>query len=473
MIFSRFVCQGLLAFVIASGAHAESSSAISGRTTVNTLDLHPLTTIPSSTRETKTPDGRSLVLRSSPRLAIDRTGKKQLYFKMVVPEFSQPDAGWPGKKRGMGAFYGLEPVYSGPSTDSLHYKIGGSPPSTTTPESEWKPMLSNSVLNRSVTPGIWYFRVALGSATKDSSSLLIRYHSARFVGVDGSPITSLDATKNHWFLIHGKNSGESSLRDLNNAFRKGTSASRIITIDWASGAESSPAWNKPAANGQYFQPLGKSLAELFAGLGLKGSRTSILGHSWGAVVGYETGRRVGNLANLVTLDPTAKAPGDYDIGSINFSAVSRISTGIKSGNKIEGSLGDESLTSTCDFTIRLFSENHTGDVANPAFHHQLPLDWCAKAMADDTDPYSAFFKNSILLRNTPGATMPWGEYQPVVGFDLECHGSTSYTNAPGTGTDQVSFNATRFLVFSKPSGKLTKARTSGPVSKPNWSYSAY
>lgn len=474
MNLSRILSSFVIAIALVAEVQAESSSAISNRTSVNTLDLLPLTTIPTSTRETTTADGRSLVRRDSPRLPVDRTGKKQLYYKMVVPEFSKAGAGWPGSKKGLGTFYGMEALYSGPAADSLHYKVGGAPPSTSTPESEWKSMVPNSVLNRSITPGIWYFRVALGSSTKESASLMIRYHCARLCGPDGGPIASLDASKNHWLLVHGKNSGESALRGLHASIRDGTSAARVVTLDWASGADAAPGWSKPAPNSQYFQPLGRSLADLLDDIGLKSSRLSLVGHSWGAVVCYETGRKFGNVGSLVALDPSAKAPGSYDSGSLNFSAVSRVSTGIKGGNKIEGSLGDEVLTGTCDFTVRLFADSHSGDPADSAFYHGLPIDWCAKAMSDDANAYAVFFKDSILTRTTAVAPMPWGEFQPLVGgFDFECHGRTSYTKTPGSTPDRVSFESTRFLIYSKPGGKLMKARASGEVASPNWSYTPY
>ncbi len=466
-IFSGTLRISALILALGSPAPAESSSAISNRTPVNTLDLHPLTTVAVSTTASTTPEGTTLVRRTSPRLAVDRTTGKPAFFKMVVPEFQEPGAGWPGSRKGLGTFYGLELSYSGPGTDRIHYKIGGAPPSSSTPESEWKPLVPNSILNRTIPSGVWYFRLAFGTGTRASANLLVRYHNARLIGADGGPVASVDPSKPLWLLFHGRDSDEASLRSLRSAFQAGLGQGRALVLDWASGAESTPGWNQAARCGHYFEPLGKSIDALLDDLGVPRSKVGLLGHAWGAAVSYESAKRIGNVANLISLDPTTAEAGGYDPEGINFAAVSRVSTGIKGGNKIEGPLGDEALCSTHDFSIRLFADSHSGAPADSAFHHLLPLDWCARSMTLSEDSYWPFFKKAILLRSGAQPSLPWGESIELPGgFGIECYGKTSSTPPV--------FESTKFLVFAKPNGKLTEARASGDTTgSPNWSYKPY
>lgn len=469
--FSRTLRISTLALLLGSLAHGESSSAISNRTPVNTLDLHPLTHVVISTTETLTGDGTTLVRRTSPRLAVDRTSKKPVFFKTVVPEFQDAGAGWPGSRKGLGAFYGMEVVYSGPGGDKIHYKIGGAPPSTSTPEAEWKPFVPNTVLNRTVPAGVWYFRIGFGAGTRESANLVIRYHNARLRGADGGPVASIDPSKPLWLLFHGRDSDEGAMRTLRSSFQQGTGGARVLVLDWASGAESNPGWNQPAPSGGYFQPLGRSVASLLNELGVKGGKVGLVGHSWGAAVSYETAKRLGKVANLIALDPSAGGATGYDAGLIDFAAVSRVSTGIKGGNKIDGSLGDEALTDKSDFSLRLFADNHSGDPTDPVFHHVLPLDWCTRTLTSEADSYWAFYKKTILLRSEAIPALPWGEHQEQPGgFDIECYGRTSFDRATST----ASFEATRYLMFAKPGGKLTEARASGNTTgNPTWSYKTH
>ena len=452
--------------------HADSDSALSNRTAVNTLDLYPVTKLNAKLTSMTKADGRTFVGRATPRMLLAGSSTQPVHLRLVIPRFSAVGGGWGPGQAGLGAFYGMEVLYSGSTGDQLYYKVGGLPPSTSTRKSEWKPLTPNSILNKVLDPGIYYFKVAFASSSPTSSKFALRYQSARFCLADGGPVTALDSSRSLWLVIHGRKDGENNFRELNSSFRRNAGGAQVVSVDWASGAEPAPGWWNAAPNGVQFINLAENLSSQLESQGFRRDRVNVVAHSWGTFVGYELAKSLGSVGNFIAMDPTKKVPAGYDAGPVNFGKISRISTGVKGGDSANGGYGDEAKTVTCDFTLRLFSQNHSGAPKDRGFYHRLPVDWCASVLTDKVSAYRAFFKTQILLRQKTDAKMPWGAYRKLAGdFDLECYGSTNFDDNPYPAADVVNYKATRFLLFRKPSGVLTEARASKAANgSVKWTY---
>lgn len=417
-------------------------------------------------KDSKQSSGRRYISFETAKQSLERpdSGSIPVYLQVKVPEFAARNGGWGRSQVGLGCFYGLEISASGILTDAkIYYKVGGEIPSPQTRDKEWKPTSFNSIINIPLTDETYYFKIVLGSGALEIFDRPLKvsasFKSARLCDSSGGPVTTLNSTGDMWVLAHGKNDGEDSFRKMNRVVNAGAGPTQVASMDWASGA-SGDFFDLGA--GRYFVNLGRNMAGLLKDQGFPGWKVHLVGHSWGANVGYETARSMGRVNRFVALDPAIEAPG-YDDNRVDFDEVSRCSTGIKGGDTLRGLLGSESKTTTAHCAIRLFSNSHSGGDKDIRFYHFIPRDWFIRAMSADSDVYWQFYKSQI-LRTGESPDTPWNSRRSISGFDMEAYGETS---SEGSGQ----FLKTRFIAFKGPKGLMearAKAEVLGP---PTWTYS--
>lgn len=459
-LLGRLIAILILSFPSAS--HAASSTVLSNRTVVDSRDPYPITELKSPLKDSTQADGRRFVrsLSQQVSLARSKSDAKTFFFQLRVPRFST--GGWGVGQSGLGTFYGLTVSCLPLTGDALYYKFGGAPPSAQTPASQWKPLGFDSFVGSAVQEGTYYFKVVLQKG-EDSVVIQESHQSLRLCKPDGGPVTGLNPDKPLWLVAHGKNDGENSFRSMNSAVRKGTGEDQVVSVDWANGAAGTGG---TLDNGRFFINLGENFAAMLKSEGfITHKNIHCVGHSWGTLIGYETSRAFGGVDRFFALDPATQALGGYDDGRVNFGNISLRSTSVKGGGTAEGTFGSETKARTCDFSIRLFSEEHTGDKRLPGFFHSLPRNWFIRAMNEHgSDVYWSFFHDK-LHRTAITPDMPWGDCKKLSGFDVECHGDTGYT------ADRAVFLWHDFLCYQTLKGKKVEARAAKKANGSlSWSY---
>lgn len=407
----------------------------------------------------KRSDGVRLISYEMVKQALIRPAKSKVtvFMQIKIPEFSELNGGWGETQKGLGAFYGLEMKTFSNLTpgDTIQYKLGGAPPTPDCPTTDWKPTTFDQVIDIPLEKGICYFKITLASGTfgvsgVDPGPLKVsaRFKSARLCDASGGPVAALNSGSDLWVLSHGKIDSEKSFRSMNKAVAERVGDSKVVTLDWASGATGSFL---DLSNGRYFVNLGKNLGRLLK-KSLPPAQVSWVGHSWGTYVGCETARALGRVNRFTALDPAATASGGYDVGRINFGRFSNIATGVKGGSSLNGFFGSAALANTCDFSIRLYSENAPiSSLESWGFYHSLPRAWFIRTMVNTSNPYWTFFRG-ILLRNELRPAMPWGKYSKIEGFNIEDQGQTR--NRSGN----IYFLSHNFLLYESSEGVLKEAR---------------
>lgn len=177
-------------------------------------------------------------------------------------------------------------------------------------------------------------------------------HHVGIIRADGN--SSITRAVDSWLLIHGKdNRPDPFLNDTGLAKAvaspvsgSGVSLSRVLAVDW----ETATATGRTNFSNPWIIKAGAAVARMLSDYSITGSRLNIIGHSWGALLGYEIGRAVGGstpINRFVALDPASQAFG-YDDGRVNFAAISTWSWALIS-SQLEGGLNkastaDESFT---------------------------------------------------------------------------------------------------------------------------------
>jgi pimeloyl-ACP methyl ester carboxylesterase len=428
--------------------HAAVSSALSPAITVDTRNSSELIPLTTTLTAKKSKQGHTLVRRHSPEIGIVRNTDQPAYLVLEIPRFDSKGGGWAPRTKGLGTFHGFEIIYQGNSNDRIYQKIGGTPPSSSTPESEWKLVSANRILSGQVRRETRYFKIVFADGGKESARFSVRYHSARFTDPNGSPVTKLDPNNNIWLVFHDKNSGHATVSSLHNALRKARRKDQIVTVDWASAATTGADWKQPASNASYFRNIGQNMAQLLKQQGFTRQQIHLVGHGWGAVVAHETASSLGGSNHIISLDPTAHGAGAFDTRSVRLSRISNIATAITSGSSKQGTIGNESIATTADFSIRLLSQSHSGDSENAAFHHALPVHWCIQALTSTDGPYWPFLGKEILLRNKTQPELPWSATDTLTGgFHLECLGHTQYDKSGSTPDAMATMDKITSLAF--------------------------
>ena len=427
----------LLLALIFSSVQASADSSLSNRVFVDTRGPQ----IPSSNSGNANPlegvpklidvkfDGHRLISHEMTKQSLPRPEKETVavFLQIKIPNFSGTNGGWGRGQAGLGVFYGLEMrAFSALSpVDTIQYKFGGVPPNPDTPAGNWTPTTFNQVIDIPVGGSTCYFKINLGSGTyggiygtADPGPLKLsaRFKSARLCTESGEPVTRLDPFRSLWIISHGKSDGEDSFRDMNWIVNHGARGGRqVVSLDWASGAKGEVS---DLTNGRYFINLGRALGKML-GTKSESSKINWVGHSWGTYVGCETARSLTKIKRFTALDPALLA-FYYDNKRVNFKKYSSISTGIKGGG-ITGVLGNEKLTQTCNYSIRLWTIGWKA----PVFYHRLPRIWFTRSMGESSDPYWNAFK-TILLREelTPaglfgGVGKILSKLGKIDGFNLE------------------------------------------------------
>jgi pimeloyl-ACP methyl ester carboxylesterase len=153
-------------------------------------------------------------------------------------------------------------------------------------------------------------------------------------------------------LIHGKQSlntagaGDATFGESADAL-EGQGSSQALIVDWSSGAASSIL---DLSQGRYFVPLGKKMKQLLARKRLNGpSEFSVLGHSWGTLVGHEFAAQFKRkIDRFVALDPAREAFGGYDDGRVNFKDRAKSSWSFVA---VQGIFGDEKKARTAEHAV--------------------------------------------------------------------------------------------------------------------------
>jgi pimeloyl-ACP methyl ester carboxylesterase len=460
-----------LACTIIAG-HAAVSSGLSPAITVDTRDTNTLVPLHTKLIEKTSAQGHTLVRRQSPDVGLSRNKEKPAYLVVEIPRFESKGGGWASRTEGLGAFHGFEIVYQGEKNDRIYQKIGGQPPSSSTPDREWIPVSANRVLNETIRSETRYFKVVFAEGGAKTAKFAVRFHSARFTDGNSAPVTQLDSKNDIWLVFHDKNGGSETLAALHYTLRNARSQDQVITIDWASAATTHADWPQPADNASYFRNIGQNLAQLLKQQGFNRKKINLIGHGWGAVVAYETAARLGGSHHLIALDPSANGAGAFDDRSIRLSRVSNISTSIKSGTRKKGALGNESIATTADYSIRLLSQSHNGDPENAVFHHALPIDWSIQVLSSTTGPYWPFLKDSILLRSNAQPELPWSATGTLPGgFDLECLGHTQYDMNASSPDDMSTMDKITYLAFLRNKHRTIARAKLTQDGETTWTYS--
>jgi hypothetical protein len=151
-----------------------------------------------------------------------------------------------------------------------------------------------------------------GSVVKVAFALL---DSTLSSGSDINPNQS-----NTWLIIHGRDSRASNAEflDMAGALSLPGAAgqvSQVLRLDWSCMAwpNSSTSLDEAA-----FTPgVGRRTFEVLSKWGLAGSRSSLVGHSWGSYVAFETAKH-SKVQRLVALDPATMGNGGYADSKLDF-----------------------------------------------------------------------------------------------------------------------------------------------------------
>lgn len=184
-----------------------------------------------------------------------------------------------------------------------------------------------------------------------------------------------------------------------------------LSLDWRTGA----ADNRPSERGlqgsRFIRSVAHTTRRLLEAKGISKINTSLVGHSWGALVAHDVSRMGdprgllwadwGNVARIVAMDPAENnfatwwGPDldEYDDNGFNFSSRSAKSISIvaSAGLPLEGEFGDEGKSKTAHISIHLTPDNYFRDDAS-----WNPFDRATKVHAA---PVDAFYL-SILHRRT-------------------------------------------------------------------------
>lgn len=460
----------LFAFTISAG-HAAVSSALSPAITVDTRDTSELTVLTTKLTAKPSSQGHTLVTSHSPAVGLTRNTEKPAYLALAIPRFDTKGGGWAPHTKGLGAFHGFEILYQGGTNDRIYQKIGGAPPSSSTPDTEWKQVSTNRVLSGNIREETRYFKVVFAGADAKAPTFSVRYHSARLTDGNGNPITGLDSNNDIWLIFHDKNGGHETLSALHNSLRIARRQDQVVIVDWASAATTSIPWQQPASNASYFGNIGQNLAFLLKNQGFSRQQINLVGHGWGTIVAHETASSLGGCNHIIALDPTARGAGAFNARSIRFSRISKIATSIKSGSDNQGSIGNESMATTADYSIRLLSQSHTGDPENSSFHHELPVHWCKQALSSSDAPYWPFFKKEILFRRTAQPVLPWSATGTLTGgFHLECIGRTHHDKAGATPDTMATMEKITSLAFLRNNQRIVARAQLSPDGQVTWTY---
>ncbi len=451
--------------------HAAVSSAVSPPVTVDTRETSELTRLKTKLTSKVSKDGHAIIRRQSPATGIVRNKDQPVYLVLDIPRFESKGGGWAPRRKGLGAFHGMEIIYQGDRDDRIYQKIGGAPPSSSTPEREWTPVSPNRVLSGNIRRETRYFKIVFAGGGAETAKLSVRFHSARLTDSSGSPVTRLDPKSDIWLLFHDRDSGHETLSALHNTLRKARRKDQVVTVDWASAATTRPDWKQSAPNASYFRNIGQNLAQLLRQQGFSRQQVNLVGHGWGAVIAHETAARLGGCNHIIALDPTVRGAGSFDPRSVRLSRVSKISTSIKSGSRKQGPVGNESMASTADFSIRLLSQSHKGDPENSGFHHALPVNWVVQSLGSTNGPYWPFLKKELLLRNKTRPELPWSATGTLTGgFHLECIGHTRYDKGGSTPDTAASISKITSLAFLRNKQRTVARATLTQDGKTTWTY---
>lgn len=437
-----------------------TTSADSFNIGLDTRDVYPMTNLKPVLRDATQSDGRRFISSKTQNVALARSvaSKTTYLLQLKMPNFFAN--GWAIGQSGLGTFYGLEIARESSSEDVkaksgdlIYYKFGGAAPSEATPASDWKPTVFDGIIDTALVEGTYYLKVVVN---KGADPVIIQafYKSLRLCEPNGDPVNKLNPAKPLWLVAHGKRNGENSFQKMNSAVRNGTGAKQVVEVDWASGADGSFL---DLSAGRYFINLGKNLSGIIQDIGFARKNLNWVGHSWGTYIGYETARELGGVDRFFALDP-ARTADNYDKNRIDFgeAKISLRSTSVRGGNESLLTLGNDKLAETCEFSIRLLSETHTGFAIKPLFYHSLPRDWFIRAMNDHTSDVYWTFLHEKMMRTQVEPAMPssWGGFisNGVSGFDLECHGATI-----SKGDTNV-FAWHEFIVFKNEKKKQMEAR---------------
>jgi pimeloyl-ACP methyl ester carboxylesterase len=148
-------------------------------------------------------------------------------------------------------------------------------------------------------------------------TLTLDKHNGKLMG--GAPI--MPNQFNTWIIVHGRDSlaSKPEFVDMASALSlPGASGqvSQVLRLDWSSMAR--PSWAMSLDEAAFTPGVGRRTFEVLSKWGLAGSRTSLVGHSWGSYVAFETAKH-GTVHRMVALDPATTGNGGYADSKLSFS----------------------------------------------------------------------------------------------------------------------------------------------------------
>lgn len=191
--------------------------------------------------------------------------------------------------------------------------------------------------------------------------------SGRLATSDGTPIRKgLDDT---WISVHGRadttlqpaaGESEGNMRPLGRALAQapGSKVGQVLLLDWSRMADASGLSLSEAA----FTPaVGYRASEVLAGAGIPGSKTCVVGHSWGTFVAFEMGK-TSKLKRLIALDPATAGHGGYDDSQVKFSTVAGKSWSFVAAY---GAFGHEGKAGTAHESFVLYDDDYPNTIPLP------------------------------------------------------------------------------------------------------------
>lgn len=247
---------------------------------------------------------------------------------------------------------------------------------------------------------------------------------------DGSPIRK--GLEDTWISVHGRadttlqpaaGETEGNMRPLGRALAQApvSKVGQVLLLDWSRMADASGLSLSEAA----FTPaVGYRASEVLAGAGIPGSKTCVVGHSWGTFVAFEMGRTA-RLKRLIALDPATAGHGGYDDSQVKFSTVAGKSWSFVAAY---GAFGHEGKAGTAHESFVLYDDDYPNTVPLPllgttAFVMQLGVYgniWYNEYLALHTSPVLLFthFLKENYDGGSPDSISPYFSLEQMDGMFL-------------------------------------------------------
>lgn len=122
---------------------------------------------------------------------------------------------------------------------------------------------------------------------------------------DYNKVSELDPSKPVWVVVHGRGNSEESSQIAELTKNLHALGAQVATVDWRDGAADN-ATPIGLEGSRWIESVGTWVTNQLQAAGFSTQNICLVGHSWGAYVAYEIGKRTpGGVQTLIALDPAA------------------------------------------------------------------------------------------------------------------------------------------------------------------------